>query len=186
MSKSDFTNYNELISSDLKEIIKDYKTLPLEKLKEILYILQQRENYKIESSSIMPNIISHYGLTRSGELISTNEEVGKYEIVDISKTSSTNDVKSLNSIANLKMQLAGGLISGAGKNLFISQILMLSIILINFFIYANIDKYPEMLAQDNFANTMIVNGLILTVILVLQPRSYSALFNAGEIFKSKE
>jgi hypothetical protein len=186
MSKSSFKNYCELSSSDLKQIIEGYKTLPLEKFKEVLYILKQRENYKIESSSVLANIISHYGLTRSGELVSTDDEVVKYDIVDVSKTSSTNNLKSTNSIANLKMLHAGGLISGAGKNLFISQILLLSTILINFFSYAYGDKQPEILSQNNFANIVIINGVILTLTFVLQLRGYSALYSAGEIFKTKD
>lgn len=186
MSKSSFQNYSELNSSDLKKIIEDYKTLPLEKLKEILHILKQRENYKIESSSIMPNIISHYGLTRSGELASTEEEVGKYEIVDMSKTKSTNDVKSINSIANLKMLHAGGLISGAGKNLFISQILMLIIILIYIFIFFYGQEYPEYLSADNISSIMVFNGIILLISIILQLKGFSSLYNAGEIFKTKD
>lgn len=134
----------------------------------------------------MPNIISHYGLTRSGELLSTDEEVAIYETINMSKTSSTNDVKSTNSIANLKMLHAGGLISVAGKNLFISQILVLIIILIYIFIFSYGQEYPEYLSPDNIGSIIVFNGIILSISIILQLKGFSSLYYAGEIFKTKD
>lgn len=185
-SKSDFLFYSELCSSYLKELINDYQGLPLEKFKEILYLLHLRENFKIERLSIIVEIMKHYGLCRSSDFLSTKEEVTKYVITDIPKTSNMNDLKSTNNITNLKMFHAGSLISVAGKFLFISQMLLLSIILINFIMFSNRQEFLEYLSPDNISSLMIFNGIILLISIILQLKGYSSLYNAGQIFKDND
>lgn len=185
-TKVDFKYFSELNSSDLKEFVTEHKNFSLQQIKEILYILQIREKYKIENSPLLIEIISHFGLVRSGELHSSQGEINSYTIVDLMSSKKELLFKSPQKIANLKMLHAGDLISKGGKSLFISTILIISVLILNIIFSALIYSNPENYTQNNLGSVMILSGITFLVSIFLQLKGFSSLHNAGEIFKTPE
>ena len=185
-SKSDFQYYSELSSADLKEFISEYKSLTLSQLKEILYILHIRESYTINSLPLLSQLMTHFGLTRSGELISTKEEIVQYKIVELTTSRKVVDSNGSQMLVNLKMLHGGNLISNAGRYLFVSNILTISVLVL-IVIFSSVIRFnPENYTQDSVAGILIVSGIFLLVSIILQLKGYSSLHNAGEIFKTPE
>jgi hypothetical protein len=151
-----------------------------------LYILQIREIYKIENQPLLIEIISHFGLIRSGELHSSQEEINSYTIVDSISSKKKLLFNSPKNIANLKMLHAGDLISKGGKSLFISTILIISVLILNIIFTALIYSKPEIYTLNSLGCIMILSGITLLVSIFLQLKGFSSLHNAGEIFKSPE
>ncbi len=178
-SKEDFAYFSQLSSLDLKEFIFNYRNLSLSQLKEILYILHQREGYKIEKLSILSEIISHFNLVRSGELYPSVDEISSYFIEKIKDTKhETNNY--LSSISELKMIHAGKLISKSGKYLFFSEMMLITIPLITLLmIFSN--RWPNTSEDIKVAYFLFIIFGIVYVGLKLV--AYSSIHNAGKIFE---
>jgi len=185
-TKLNFNHYSELSSSELKDYVSNFKNIPLKDLKEVLFILSDRENYKVEQLDLLSEIISHFNLTRSGELKPSQEEIKGYKIVDIKSSHNKKDIGKTDIINNLKMQHGGNLISIAGRNLFISHLLIISLIIVNIIFFLYRSKNPDQNLIDEINTLFFISGITLIVSLILQMTGFAYIHNAGKIFKSND
>ena len=196
--------YINMTNSALKEKLADYKNLSLNEVKEILHILSETEMYRIESNpSLLSKIISHFELSRSGELKYTNEETNLYNLektkistveenraeveFDKAKEIIINKKIMSEAINKLKIKHAGKILSNAGRYLLVAQVVMFLVIFLNILILSYGDKYLETEFFSEFReNFILIDGLIFCVVFIFQFKGYSSIQNAGVVLESDE